>query len=274
MLKDENKAIGNYLTNNDSLQIVPKGRDAMIMTIQTLHGKKKGYKQETMHLAGNIADRYLRYLAQNNKRAPNMDLLATISLLMAAKMEEPIVPCFEIMISLLPAPQKNIFTRQMLIDLEEKIVRALDFDFNYAGPLKFIERYQRLLSVDQVEKDSASKQIHHTSRQLLKYMQRRAEFLEYTPAHQASAALILSINICYSPASELIGLPRLGEKFTAPHEFENDEQLWVIHDESEIEVLNNDFNFISQQQEDPLSIWSKRIDNITNTRKELAPVYE
>ena len=102
-----------------------------------------------MHLAGNIADRYLSVLAQNNQQAPNLDLLATISLLIAAKIEEPIVPCFEIMISLLPAPQKNTFKRQHLIDLEEKIVRALDFDFNYAGPLAFLERYQRLLSLDQ-----------------------------------------------------------------------------------------------------------------------------
>ena len=135
-----------------------------------------------MHLAGNIADRYLSVLAQNNQQAPNLDLLATISLLIAAKIEEPIVPCFEIMISLLPAPQKNTFKRQHLIDLEEKIVRALDFDFNFAGPLVFLERYQRLLSVDQPTKDEGQKQIHHTSRQLCKYMQRHAEFLEFTPA--------------------------------------------------------------------------------------------
>jgi len=77
-------------------------------------------------------------------------MLATTSLLMAAKVEEPIVPCFEIMISLLPEPQKVLIKRQHLINLEEKIVRALDFDFNYAGPLAFLERYQRLLSVDQL----------------------------------------------------------------------------------------------------------------------------
>lgn len=152
------------------------------MTMQTLHSKKKGYKQETMHLAGNIADRYLSILAQYNKQAPCLDMLATTVLLMAAKMEEPIVPCFQIMISLLPSPQKDIITREMLIDLEEKIVRALDFDFNFAGPLVFLERYQRLLSVDQPEKNTVSKQIHHTARQLCKYMLRHHEFLEYTPA--------------------------------------------------------------------------------------------
>ena len=107
-------------------------------------------------------------------------------------------------------------------------------------------------------------------------MQRHHEFLEFTPAYQASAALLLSINMSYSPVSELIGLPRLGEKFSAPHEFEKEEQLWVIHDESDIQELNTDFNFKSDQHEDPLSTWSKRMSNTTNisARKELAPVYE
>lgn len=154
----------------------------MIRTIHTLHGKKKGYKQQTMHLAGNIADRYLSILVQNNENAPDLVMLATTSLLMAAKIEEPIVPCFKIMISLLPEPQRYLITRRQLIDLEEKIVRAFDFDFNYAGPLAFLERYQRLLSVDQPTKDKGQKQIHIISRQMCKYMQRHSEFLEFTPA--------------------------------------------------------------------------------------------
>ena len=63
MLESENKAIGNYLDQESSLGITTKQRDSMIMTMQTLHSKKKGYKQQTMHLAGNISDRYLSTLA-------------------------------------------------------------------------------------------------------------------------------------------------------------------------------------------------------------------
>jgi len=48
----------------------------------------------------------------------------------------------------------------------------------------------------------------------------------------------------YSPAADLIGLPRLGEKFTAPNDFENDEQLWQLED---LNGLNNEFNFRSEQ---------------------------
>jgi hypothetical protein len=63
MLENENKAVGNYLSQESTLRITSEQRDKMIVTMQTLHGKKKGYKQETMHLAGNIADRYLSILA-------------------------------------------------------------------------------------------------------------------------------------------------------------------------------------------------------------------
>jgi len=72
------------------------------MTIQYLHKRKDGYKQETMHLAGNIADRYLACLARSGKKAPNLNELAVITLLMAAKIEQPISPSFNRMINLLP----------------------------------------------------------------------------------------------------------------------------------------------------------------------------
>ena len=74
----------------------------MITTIQYLHRKKEGYKQETMHLAGNIADRYLYALAQNGRRAPPMPVLATVAILIAAKIEQPVSPSFNRMIRLLP----------------------------------------------------------------------------------------------------------------------------------------------------------------------------
>ena len=72
-----------------------------------------------MHRAGNIADKYLTYLAKHGERGPNMSMLAATSLLMAAKMEEPFSPCFEKMIEKLPEPQCNKITRQDLIDLEK-----------------------------------------------------------------------------------------------------------------------------------------------------------
>ena len=113
----------------------------MIEVIQNLHRQKEVYKTETMHLAGNIADRYLSYLTFQNDKAPNLHTLAATSLLIAAKIEQPLKPSFELMIELLPELQRKRTSKRDLIDLEEKIVIALDFDFTYASPLTFLERY-------------------------------------------------------------------------------------------------------------------------------------
>ena len=133
------------------------------------------------------------------------------------------------MIALLPEDQRKNITRKSLIALEDQVVRALDFDFNYAGPLVFLGRYQRLLAVDQF-KDEGSDQIDVVARQMIMYMQRHHEFLKFTPASQAAAALMLAINISYSSVSKLIGLNCLGEKFTIRNE-DHEAQFWIIQDE-------------------------------------------
>jgi len=51
-------AIGDYLRNFSNQQFSYSDRERLISIIQDLH-KKKEYKQETLHLAGNLADRYL-----------------------------------------------------------------------------------------------------------------------------------------------------------------------------------------------------------------------
>ena len=40
--------------------------------------------------------------------------------------------------------------KQQLIDLEEQIIKVLDFSLHTASPLTFMERYMRIFGVDQV----------------------------------------------------------------------------------------------------------------------------
>lgn len=88
-----------------------------------------------------MADRYLTILATQGKKAPNLIQLATVSLLMAAKMYQHMNPCFDMMIERLPNLLRKQVTREQLIILEEQIIRALDFDLQCDGPLPFLERY-------------------------------------------------------------------------------------------------------------------------------------
>ena len=85
MLKRE-RAIGNYFElPRNSLRISAQDRESMISLIQELH-RVKGYAEDTFYLAVSIADRYLTVLATKGKKAPNLIQLATISILLAAKM--------------------------------------------------------------------------------------------------------------------------------------------------------------------------------------------
>ena len=61
-MHEQDYAIGDYIAKFSKISTVVsfsyQDRERLISIIQDLT-KKKEYKQETMHLAGNLADRYL-----------------------------------------------------------------------------------------------------------------------------------------------------------------------------------------------------------------------
>lgn len=75
--------------------------------------------------------------------------LATISMLLAAKLEQPISPSFSRMISLLSDDEKKNVSKKQLIDLEADILVQMGFDYNFPGPIQSMERYLRILDYDQ-----------------------------------------------------------------------------------------------------------------------------
>lgn len=110
------------------------------------------------------------------------------------------------------------------------------------------------------------KQIGHTARQFCKYMQRNSEFLEFSPAQHAAAALVLSLNLCYSVVCDSIGLTRLGDQY--------------IVKETPCEVAANDteeFPAIKKDEEieDPLALWTEKLTSVTqlSAKKDISSVY-
>ena len=73
----------------------------MIILIEVINNKKQ-YKLETFFLAVNIADRYLQSLSREAKEAPSHILLAVTAIMLAAKTNESLRPCFEYTAELLP----------------------------------------------------------------------------------------------------------------------------------------------------------------------------
>lgn len=181
MLKQD-YAIGDYLLSLPQGKFSYSQRERLISIIQDLH-KKKDYKPETLQLAGSIADRFLKKLLQkDSEEVPNLFALAATVMLMAAKMEQPISPSFNRMLALLPSAEQTKITKADLVNLEERILVDLEFGVHYAGPIPFIERYQRLLRIDQEGKEHDFKQVGFTARQFCKYVQRYGQFLTWKPS--------------------------------------------------------------------------------------------
>ena len=118
-----------------------------IQKIFDLH-QKKDYKEETLFIAAGIFDRYINMVGVNKFNKHKVVHLATIAVLMSAKLEQPISPSFTRMINLLNEQEKKAITKKSLIDLEAQILIKLGFDFNFPGPIQPMERFLRLLNFD------------------------------------------------------------------------------------------------------------------------------
>ena len=147
MLRQE-FAIGDYIQFNQKSEngVSELARKHMITLMEDLN-RMKDYKEDTLFLAASIADRYLVNLAVKGAAAPCLIRLAIVSILMAAKLEQPIQPSFNRMVKLVAEQWDVSLTRQDLLDLEESIIRTLDFDLRSVGPLLFLERYQRVFQL-------------------------------------------------------------------------------------------------------------------------------
>jgi len=66
----EDEAIGDYIKTNKGTAFSYTDRERLVSIIQDLH-KKKEYKQETLHLASSIADRYLKIVLAKGLELPN-----------------------------------------------------------------------------------------------------------------------------------------------------------------------------------------------------------
>ena len=122
-------------------------RKTLVLLIEELHAHKK-YRQLTLFYAVNIADRYLHKLAESGQTMPKVIHLAAVSLLLAAKMNEPISPNFKNMVFLIEHMQPGALTLHDLIQLERQIILLLDFNLQSECSINFLERYCQLFMLD------------------------------------------------------------------------------------------------------------------------------
>ena len=146
-------AIGDYVEfNGPTLGVTHEARVSMITLVEALCTHKK-YKIETLYLAMSLCDRYLVNLAILNQKAPSLVLLAVTGTLMSAKLEEPMQPNFGRMVRLVQSQWSVTIEKSELFNLEEKIIKSLDFELHFSGPIPFLERYLRMYNLDLASND-------------------------------------------------------------------------------------------------------------------------
>lgn len=127
------KRISRLPVGSESI-ITPIDRSYAIQKLYDLHLQKE-YRPETLFTAQQIMDRYLYCIGYKTFPKQHLCRLATISMLIAAKLEQPISPSFNRMISLLTDDERMDVTKKNLVTLESDILVKLGFDFNFPGPM-------------------------------------------------------------------------------------------------------------------------------------------
>lgn len=110
-------------------------------------------------------------------------------MILAAKMGQPMQPNVLRMIENLTAFEQQFVLKDQIVDLETEILTIFAFDFNYIGPVPFIERYLRILDRDSDER------LTQIAVQLCKFSLSDERFLNFRPSQIAACALLISINI-------------------------------------------------------------------------------
>lgn len=117
------------------------------MLIEELHVTKE-YKPQTLFTSVRIADRYLALTLNKSQPLPCLITLAVTSLLIGAKLEEPMGPSVDMLLKLLLEKHSINLKKSAVLDLEETIIRLLDFNLRSASPIPFLERYFRIFDLD------------------------------------------------------------------------------------------------------------------------------
>jgi hypothetical protein len=93
------------------------------------------------------------------------------------------------MIQLLTDEEQKTVNKKVLSDLEAQILIKLGFDFNFPGPMQFVERYLRIHGFDK------NKSVYDICFSLCKLALLEPKFLDYKPSQIAACASILAVNI-------------------------------------------------------------------------------
>lgn len=133
----------------------------------------------TLYLCVNIIDRYCsRTLVERRK----LQLVGVTALLVACKYEEIYPPEVRDCVYI----TDRTYTRQEVLDMEQDIVRRLEFKFTVPTAYPFLTRFLLIAQASELTKMAAN---YYLERSLQEY-----QFLNYRPSLVAASAVCLALN--------------------------------------------------------------------------------
>ena len=139
---------------------------------------------ETLFLTINLLD---RYAAKNNIKKSQLQLVGVSCMLIAAKYEEIYPPTLKDFTYI----TNNGFTSREILQMEQKILFAVDFDVKTHSPYRFLERYSKHAKLD--------KPAFFFAQYLLEIGLLDYRTLKYKPAIHACAAIYISLKLFKDP---------------------------------------------------------------------------
>lgn len=157
-------------------EVNEKMRAILIDWLVDVHGKFK-LLSETLFLAVNIIDRFIEKVLIPRAR---LQLVGITALFIAAKYEEIYPPELKDFVYV----TDKAYTKADLLEMEGKIIAALQFNFVTTSPNRFLERYARVAKLDQ--------KFYFFARYLLEICLLDYRMLRYVPSQIGCAVVFLA----------------------------------------------------------------------------------
>ena len=158
-------------------------REILIDWLIEVHLKFK-LLPETLYLTVNLIDRYLE---RRNILRNKLQLVGVTAMLIASKYEEiypPIVTDFVYITD-------NAYDKSEILEMEESMLKHLEFSIHFTSPYRFLERFFYLKSSNERERFAAQFLVEAC---LIHY-----PMLKYNSSVLAAGALYLASKLCSSP---------------------------------------------------------------------------
>lgn len=126
-------------------------RSHMVVVIEELILLRK-YFDRTHFLAVNLCDRYIYSLFQRGEVPKCLMDLAVTAVFLAGKLEQHICPSLAVLLTTIEQEWNVSLNRQAIVDLEEAIIKELDFDLLRPISETFLDRYFMLFGVEPSDK--------------------------------------------------------------------------------------------------------------------------